>query len=155
VIRYRDGSLFDAKVEALVNPVNCEGIMGAGLAKEFRTRFPEASESYMAACALAALYPGRLHVYDYKAGSVPRWIVHFPTKQSWRRPSQFEWIAWGLERLATSIQKRGIRSIALPALGCGRGGLEWLTVREEIIRHLTTLDGVEVLVFPPPLERGP
>jgi O-acetyl-ADP-ribose deacetylase (regulator of RNase III) len=149
MIRYRDGSLFDAKVDALVNPVNCQGVMGAGLAKEFRNHFPEASNAYMAACHRQALQPGRLHVFDYKPGSVPRWVVHFPTKQSWRHPSRLEWVAWGLERLAATIQRRGIASVALPALGCGRGGLEWLAVREEIIRYLSTLDGVEVLVFPP------
>lgn len=149
MIRYTTGSLFDAKAEALVNPVNCEGVMGAGLAKEFKDRFPEASQAYMAACARGGLRPGRLHVFDYKVGSVPRWIVHFPTKGTWRKPSMLEWVAWGLEALAASIQRRGIASIAVPALGCGKGGLQWLAVREEIIRYLSTLDGIEVLVFPP------
>jgi len=154
MIRYSDGDIFACGAEALVNPVNCEGVMGAGLAKEFRHRFPEASRSYMAACAIGQLQPGRLHEFDRGSGSHPRWVIHFPTKREWRKPSRPEWIGWGLSHLAPTIERLGINSIGVPALGCGKGGLPWLLVAAEIFRYLNPL-AAEVIVFRPPQERSP
>lgn len=144
----RMGSIFDAPVQALVNPVNCQGIMGAGLAIEFRQRFPAAYESYHLACRCHELTPGIIHPYRLPNG---RWIAHFPTKALWRNPARMAYISAGLPNLVEFVRANSIKSIAIPALGCGRGGLNWSEVKPRIEKAFQSLPKgtVDVWLFGP------
>lgn len=144
----RQGSIFDAPVRALVNPCNTEGIMGKGLALEFKRRFPEAYESYRLACMRKELEPGLIHDYWLEDG---RRIVHFPTKTLWRSPSKMAYIEAGLPPLVESVRLNAIESIAIPALGCGLGGLSWTLVKRAIEEAFSPIPqgAVDVWLFPP------
>lgn len=143
------GNLLEARAEALVNTVNTVGIMGKGIALMFKERFPENFEAYEAACETEQVEVGRMFVTPGLELDGPRWIINFPTKKHWRSPSKLEWIEAGLKDLRAVILKHGIRSIAIPPLGCGDGGLEWPVVRGMIERELSELPGVEILVYEP------
>jgi O-acetyl-ADP-ribose deacetylase (regulator of RNase III) len=143
------GDLLTADAEALVNPVNCVGVMGAGLALQFKRAFPQNFAAYQSACAAGQMQPGTMLVHDTGALSGPRWIVNFPTKRHWREVSRLEDVEAGLLDLAVEIERRGIRSIAVPALGCGLGGLNWQDVRPRIESAFIALPEVRVLLFEP------
>ena len=145
MIRYTTGNLLDDPAKALVNPVNCVGVMGRGLAKEFKARFPDNFQKYEAACAAAFVFLGSMFVTE-TGGKI---IVNFPTKQHWRNPSRMAWITTGLAALRAEIIARNIRSVAVPALGCGLGGLPWPGVRMLIERYLGDLPDVDVVVYEP------
>jgi O-acetyl-ADP-ribose deacetylase (regulator of RNase III) len=149
MIRYRQGNLLDDSAEALVNTVNEVGVMGKGIALMFRERFPESAEVYEAACKAKEVRVGHVLVTKRRALLGPRWIIHFPTKKHWRHPSRLEWIRAGLRDLVHVIQEEQIRSIALPPLGCGNGGLEWTLVRREIEAALADVPEVEASVYTP------
>ncbi len=147
-----EGSIFDANVEALVNPVNCVGIMGNGLSKEFKKRYRKNFEEYKAACNLKEVKPGRMFVSETGSLGNPRYIINFPTKRNWRdKKSRMEYIKKGLDALADEITDRDIRSIAIPALGCGLGRLEWSDVHERIEDKLKGLadDNRTIILFAP------
>ncbi len=148
MLEERQGSIFNAPCRVLVNPVNCEGIMGKGLALEFKQRFPDAFESYRQACVRKELKPGALHDFWLEGG---RRIVHFPTKTLWRSPSKMAYIEAGLPVLVEWVQMNAIESIAIPALGCGLGGLSWHAVKQRIEEAFAELQsrGVDVWLFPP------
>ena len=148
MIRFVQGNIFDSACEALVNPVNCVGVMGKGLALQFKRRFPANFTSYTAACRRRDLAPGRLHVFDTGAGA-PRLIVNFPTKLHWRDPSRLDHVTQGLHALTGAIAANTIRSIAIPPLGCGLGGLSWPDVRQLILHHLSPLNHVDIVVHGP------
>lgn len=149
MITFHQGNLLTAPVDALVNTVNTVGVMGKGIALMFKEAFPENFRAYAQACKAGEVATGRMFVHATGKLSGPRWIVNFPTKQHWRNPSRIEWIIAGLADLRRVIVESGIRSIAIPPLGCGNGGLDWRDVRPEIERALGELDGVEVMVFEP------
>ena len=146
------GNLLEAQVEALVNPVNTTGVMGKGLALMFKKAFPENFQAYTGACKQKKVRTGRMFVTENKTPNGPRWIINFPTKQHWRSPSKLEWIVDGLADLHRVIHEHRIRSIALPALGAGYGGLDWNDVRPEIERALGDLSDVDILVYEPTVE---
>src|SRR6266545_584540 len=123
--------------------------MGKGIALMFREAFPENTAAYEAACKKGQVRVGRMFVTENRALAGPRWIINFPTKKHWRHPSKVEWVRDGLEDLKQVIQEKEIKSVALPPLGCGNGGLEWDQVRATIESALSSLKGVEVLVFEP------
>lgn len=148
-MRFTQGNLLDAKVEALVNTVNTVGVMGKGIALMFKEAFPSNFREYERACINHEIVVGKMFVTETGKLSGPRWIVNFPTKKHWRHPSQMEWIVAGLEDLRSVIRARRIRTIALPPLGSGNGGLNWRDVRAQIVRALGDLEGVEILVFEP------
>ena len=148
MIRFAKGNIFDSGCEALVNPVNCVGVMGKGLALQFKQRFPANFASYAKACRAGELVPGRMHLFD-TASQLPRCIVNFPTKRHWRDASRLDDVRQGLAALAGVIAARDIRSIAIPPLGCGLGGLAWRDVRQLIDRHLSPLDRVDIVVYGP------
>ena len=148
MIRFVQGNIFDAGCEALVNPVNCVGVMGKGLALQFKHRFPANFSSYAEACRRRELVPGRLHIV-YTDPAAPRLIVNFPTKRHWRDASRLEDIALGLHALAGTIASHGIRSIAIPPLGCGLGGLPWPDVRSLILRQFSAHDHINVAIYGP------
>ena len=141
------GNLLRADVDALVNTVNSQGVMGKGLALQFKKAFPEAFKSYEQACKAGEVVPGRMHVVHRL--TAPRFIINFPTKRHWRNRSKLEYISDGLEDLVKTIRELGILSIAIPPLGCGHGGLDWEDVRSLIERALASIPEVRALVFAP------
>ncbi len=149
MIEYKTGDILAENTEALVNTVNCVGVMGRGIALQFKRAFPENFKAYAARCKHNEMQPGR--VFVFKTGQVlpPRYIVNFPTKRHWRGKSRMEDIESGLASLAEEIRSRGIRSIAIPPLGSGLGGLDWPEVRDRMHAVLEELDDVKVVVFEP------
>lgn len=149
MIRYTQGNLLEAPVEALVNTVNEVGVMGKGIALMFKEAFPDNTRIYEAACRDKEVQVGRVLVTANPVLFGPRWIINFPTKKHWRHPSQIEWIRSGLLDLARVIRELKIRSVALPPLGCGNGGLQWSLVRREIVAALSDIADVDVVVYEP------
>lgn len=152
MIHYTTGNLLEADVEALVNTVNTVGVMGKGIALMFKEAFPANFKEYEAACKSAKVKVGCMFVTQPKDLMGPRWIINFPTKEHWRRKSRLEWIDEGLVDLERVILEKGIRSIAVPPLGTGNGGLDWSVVKPRIEKALSPLEEVEVLVFEPTRE---
>ena len=147
-INYTNNSIFDIDAEAIVNPVNCVGVSGAGLALQFRLRYPENDRVYRQNCRLGRLRPGSVLVTDAGLDS-PKYIVNFPTKRHWRDSSRLDDIRLGLRRLREELLRREIRSVALPALGAGLGGLSWDAVKREIEREMADEGGIETIVCLP------
>ena len=149
MIRYRTGDILAEDAEALVNTVNCVGVMGRGIALQFKKAFPENFLEYTSACERREVQPGRLFVFETGQLTNPRYIINFPTKRHWRGKSRIEDIESGLLALAELIRQRGIRSIAVPPLGSGLGGLDWLEVRPRIEEALRGVNDLDVVVFEP------
>src|SRR5882724_9671850 len=148
MIELKRGDILLSEADALVNSVNCVGIMGRGIALQFRKTFPENFKAYRAACERKEVRPGKMLVYETGVLQ-PRFIINFPTKRHWRGKSRIEDIDAGLHALVKEIRDRRIRSVALPPLGCGLGGLDWNVVRPKIIRAFEELPKVRVLLFEP------
>jgi O-acetyl-ADP-ribose deacetylase (regulator of RNase III) len=148
-MRLTQGNLLDADVEAVVNTVNTVGVMGKGIALMFKERFPENYAAYTRACEVGEVRVGEMFVTRSVELQGPRWIINFPTKKHWRQPTKLEWVRDGLVALKTVIRENQIRSIAIPPLGCGNGGLEWHDVRPLIGSALADLEDVEIVVYEP------
>ena len=149
MIRYTHGNLLDAQDDALVNPVNTVGVMGKGLALAFRHRFDLNHRLYVDAYRAGELRVGKVFVTETDQAFGPRWVVNFPTKQHWRQPSQLRWVSDGLMDLRRFIAQHQVRSIAIPALGAGLGGLSWPDVRAAIESALAELHDVQITVYEP------
>lgn len=149
MIRYLKGNLLGAQAEALVNTVNTEGVMGKGIALQFKEAFPENFRLYREACKRGEVRPGKMFFTRTNALIGPAWIINFPTKTSWRQPSRLQYLVDGLRDLARVIRETGVQSVGVPPLGCGHGGLDWAQVRPLIESALGDLPGVDVLVFEP------
>jgi O-acetyl-ADP-ribose deacetylase (regulator of RNase III) len=149
MIEYQTGDILRADAEALVNTVNCVGIMGRGIALQFKNAHPENFKAYEAACAREEVQPGHMFVFETGYLTNPKYIINFPTKRHWRGKSRIEDIDAGLKALAREILARRIRSVALPPLGSGLGGLDWRDVRPRIEASLRDLADVRVIVFEP------
>lgn len=149
MIQFIQGDILKAEAEALVNTVNCVGVMGRGIALQFKNDFPANFKAYAAACKRGEVQPGTMFVFDTDELTWPRYIINFPTKRHWRGKSRIEDIQAGLVALAAEVRARDIRSLAIPPLGSGLGGLDWATVRPLIEQALATLPEVDVLVFEP------
>ncbi|WP_298718474.1 macro domain-containing protein [uncultured Oceanisphaera sp.] len=149
MISYTTGNLLDANVEALVNTVNTVGVMGKGIALMFRERFPANMAAYAKACKAGEVKTGRMFVTETGELMGPQWIVNFPTKQHWRAKSQMQWVIDGLADLRRFIKTHQVRSIAIPPLGAGNGGLKWADVKPHIEQTLGDLDGVEIVIYEP------
>lgn len=149
MITYPDGSIFDSGAEALVNPVNCRGVMGAGLARAFAERWPEIVPPYRRACEDKTLALGTVLVHPLGHG----FVIYFPTKGHWTEKSKVSSIAMGLKSLASTVRQLELASVAVPALGCGLGGLHWVTVRPLIVAALGWLKA-DVMVYGPRGRRG-
>ncbi len=147
-IRFETGDILAQDAEALVNTVNCVGFMGRGVALQFKRAFPANFRAYAAACQRGEVQPGRMFVFETGA-LVPRWIVNFPTKRHWRARSRMEDIEAGLEALGGEIRARAIRSIAIPPLACGLGGLAWDEVRPRIEAALAGFGELDAILFHP------
>ena len=149
MIDYKSGNILAADAEALVNTVNCVGVMGRGIALQFKKIFPANFKAYEAACKRSEVQPGRMFVFETGKLTNPRYIINFPTKRHWRGASRLSDIEAGLDALVREIRARKIRSIALPPLGSGLGGLNWADVRSAIERALSPLTEVAITVFEP------
>ncbi len=149
MIEYKKGDILREDVEALVNTVNCVGIMGRGIALQFKNAFPENFKSYVAACERHEVRPGQMLVFKTGGLTNPKYIINFPTKRHWRGKSRFEDIEAGLVALVNEIRSRDIQSIAIPPLGSGLGGLDWSNVRPRIERTLQELPNLRIVVFEP------
>ncbi len=149
MIEIVSGNLLEADVEALVNTVNCIGVMGKGIALQFKQAYPDNYKAYRSACDRKQLEPGKMLVVETGRLANPKYIINFPTKRHWRGKSKIEDVDSGLNALVAEIEARGITSVAIPPLGCGNGGLDWALVRSCIEGALSRLTRVKVLVFEP------
>jgi len=149
MITFTQGNLLEADVEAVVNTVNTVGIMGKGIALMFKEHFPRNFEAYARACDAGEVRIGKMFVTESKELFGPRWIINFPTKTHWRVRTKIEWVEEGLEDLVHVIRDKGIRSVAIPPLGCGNGGLDWDDVRPLIVSEFEKLDGVDAIIYEP------
>lgn len=149
MLEYRCGNLLEAEVEALVNTVNCVGVMGKGLALQFKQAFPGNFQAYQHACQSGEVMPGQMFTVSTGRLDYPRYIINFPTKRHWRNPSRLEYIETGLEALIATVECLEISSIAVPPLGCGNGGLKWTRVAPLIEAAFAQMPATRVLVFQP------
>lgn len=149
MMRFTQGNLLNADTEALVNTVNTVGVMGKGIALQFRELFSENFKAYEVACKAREVRIGKMFIFANPSLTNPKWIINFPTKKHWRHPTKIEWVRGGLIDLRRVITEKSIRSIAIPPLGCGNGGLDWGLVRREIERAMSDLPDVEIVVYEP------
>lgn len=145
MIEFTNGDMFEKAVDIRVNTVNCKGVMGAGVALVFKDRYPKMFKDYKKACTEGMVRPGSMFIWKNLLGD---WIINFPTKRDWREPSRYEDILSGLDALRNYLKDLGPISVALPALGCGRGGLDWSQVSQAINEKLGDLDA-HIFVFKP------
>lgn len=153
MINTATGNLLHAPVEALVNPVNCVGVMGKGLALQFKSAYPTNFSAYRQACSTGSLHPGTTLVHDLGVNAFPRYLINVPTKRHWRDSSRIEDIRAGLAALIEAVRFYTIRSIAIPPLGCGLGGLAWDTVKPLIESACASIPNVNVLLYEPVIDR--
>lgn len=149
MIEYKKGDLLKTEAEALVNTVNCVGIMGKGIALQFKKAYPDNYKAYKQACDEKKIQIGSMFVFTTDSLVNPKYIINFPTKQHWKSSSKLENIEKGLKDLVKQILDLNIRSIAVPSLGCGCGGLDWNTVRKLIEKEFSKLENVSFIVFEP------
>lgn len=145
MIRFLEGNLFESRAEALVNTVNCVGVMGKGIAYQFKRAYPEMHKDYVRRCKAGSVQMG--HVSSFRERG--KLVINFPTKSHWRSSSKLDDIDAGLKALRTFIESAGIKSIAIPPLGCGNGGLAWDDVRALIERELGELKDIDIEVYAP------
>jgi O-acetyl-ADP-ribose deacetylase (regulator of RNase III) len=149
MITFKTGDILTEDSEALVNTVNCVGIMGRGIALQFKKAFPLNFKAYELACRRGEVQPGRMFVYETQNLTNPKYIINFPTKRHWRGKSHISDIDSGLRALIGEIRSRDIKSLALPPLGSGLGGLDWNDIRPRIVQALDNIPGLRVVVFEP------
>lgn len=149
MIQFKTGNLLVEDVEALVNSVNCVGVMGRGIALQFKNVFPANYQFYLEACKRHEVKPGQMLVYETGQLTNPLYIINFPTKRHWKGKSRLEDIEAGLNALAEEIRHRNIQSIAIPPLGSGLGGLEWWKVRALIEVALKAFGDRQIVVYEP------
>jgi O-acetyl-ADP-ribose deacetylase (regulator of RNase III) len=147
MIKIVHGDLFESKATVLVNPVNCVGVSGKGLAKEFAKRFPKQQKLYEKACRNDDLNIGDIFLIE-TGETAPARLVYFPTKEHWRDKSRITWITRGLKALRENLLVVEVESIAVPALGCGNGGLAWEPVKDAIVDYLADLP-IDVMLYGP------
>ena len=148
MITYTEGNIFDSESDCLINPVNCVGVMGKGLALQFKIRFPNNFHAYQILCNKRILRPGSVMLHETRLNQ-PRYIIIFPTKDHWRNKSELEYIQTGLGALVRLVKEKNIASLSLPPLGCGLGGLSWTEVEPLIERHLAPLVKTPITVYLP------
>ena len=149
MIRLVQGNLLECEAEALVNTINTEGGMGKGLALQFRRAFPEMYRAYKRACQFGEVRPGRMFIFKVSAAKNSQYIINFPTKRSWRSKSRMEDIETGLRSLVIDVRRLGVRSVAVPPLGCGLGGLPWEEVYQRMQLSFRAFPHIDWLVYEP------
>lgn len=148
-VQIKSGDLLKEDSEAIVNTVNCVGVMGKGIALQFKQRWPQNFKAYETACKREEIKPGKMFIYDLGEWAKPRFIINFPTKAHWRGDSKLEYIEDGLRDLIKQANRLSIKSIALPPLGCGNGGLDWDVVRRLIVTAFQDAPEIQATVFEP------
>jgi O-acetyl-ADP-ribose deacetylase (regulator of RNase III) len=143
-----DGDIFNSNAEAWIVPVNVQGSMGAGLAMAFKFRYVHLFLEYKDLCDKKKISVGKVVFFEQKVKPIPKWIVLFPTKKEWAKLSKIEYIEDGLVHLELELENYKIKSLAMPALGCGRGGLPWYDVKA-LIQHKLSNSPVEIMLYPP------
>jgi len=143
------GDILKADTEAVVNTVNCVGVMGRGIALQFKKAFPDNFKAYKRVCDRKQLHPGHVFVFELGRLEAPRYVINFPTKRHWKGRSKLEDIQAGLKALVQEIRTRGIRSVAIPPLGCGLGGLDWSKVRSSVEEAFASSPEVLVELYEP------
>jgi O-acetyl-ADP-ribose deacetylase (regulator of RNase III) len=144
--------MFEAKTEALINTVNCVGVMGKGVALEFKRRWPQNYKEYKKLCDAKSLRPGQMFIFDdadILENRKPQYLINFPTKDHWRSKSKIEYISDGLDDLIEHLKRLDIKSVALPPLGCGNGGLDWAVVKPLIEEKLSSVENIQFHVYEP------
>ncbi|MDR1604457.1 MAG: macro domain-containing protein [Gracilibacteraceae bacterium] len=149
MLRFVTGNLFDSKAEAVVNTINCVGVMGRGIALQFKKQYPDNFKAYELACKRGEVVPGRMFIFELTSLVNPKYIINFPTKRHWRGASRIEDIQDGLADLVEVVNERHIASLAVPPLGAGLGGLDWKLVKSKIEAALAPLADVDIEVFEP------
>ena len=149
MISYTTGNIFESGKQVLVNPVNCVGVMGRGLAKQFRGKFPDNFNTYAAACANGEMVPGNVLMVLVGGPGPVHYIANFPTKRHWRDSSRLDDIEMGLASLYTRMRVMHLNSVAIPAIGCGLGGLDWNVVRPKIEHAFFRSIGTDVVIYEP------
>lgn len=145
MITYVAGNLFTSPAQVLVNTVNTQGVMGKGIALQFRQTFPEMFKTYQALCEKGKIDIGVLWIYK----TPHKWILNFPTKKNWRNPSRMEFIETGLKKFSERFNELGIYSVAFPALGCGNGELDWENTVKPLMEKYLNKIPADVFVHPP------
>jgi O-acetyl-ADP-ribose deacetylase (regulator of RNase III) len=149
MIQYIQGNILESEAQALVNTVNTVGVMGKGVALQFKKAYPNNFRAYREACKRNELVVGKVFVTtDCNLNSGAKIIINFPTKKDWRKPSEYSFIEEGLDDFVQVIEKYGIKSVALPPLGAGNGGLEWEKVKKIIEQKLSSLN-IDIWVYEP------
>lgn len=149
MINFKAGNILTDKSQAIVNTVNCVGVMGKGLALQYKKAFPENFKQYKSACDKKIVEPGKMFITKYEDILGSKYIINFPTKKHWKGASKIEYIENGLEDLITQIRLLGIKSIAIPPLGAGLGGLDWFLVKNSIIDAFSSIADIDVIVYEP------
>lgn len=149
MINFKTGNIITDKSEAIVNTVNCVGVMGKGLALQFKKAFPENFKQYKSACDRGLVKPGKMYITKHSDMISDQWMINFPTKNHWKGSSKMEYIEEGLADLTFQVKNLGIKSIAIPPLGSGLGGLKWDDVREKIVEAFSSLEDIEVTIYEP------
>jgi len=151
MIKTVKGDLMLTEAEAIVNTVNCVGVMGKGIALQMKKAYPDNFKAYANACTKGEVKPGKMFVYRLaEENKNPKFIINFPTKKHWKNPSEIEYLQEGLDDLVKTVQEYGIQSVALPPLGCGNGGLDWNIVRSLIFEKLSKLPkNIEIELYEP------
>ena len=148
MIHYTKGNILESSAEALVNTVNLVGVMGKGIALQFKNQFPDNDKRYQKACKTGEIAIGKLFVTRQSTIFGEKIIINFPTKNDWRKPSEYSYIQAGLDDLVRVIEEYHISSIAIPPLGAGNGGLNWVKVRGMIEQRLANLE-IDITVYEP------
>ncbi|NQT12397.1 MAG: macro domain-containing protein [Planctomycetes bacterium] len=149
MIEHTEGNILEADAEALVNTVNCVGVMGKGIALQFKQAYPDNFRAYQKACKAGEVKPGRTFVWPTGLMVNPKCVINFPTKRHWKGKSRLEDVEASLDALIEEVKRLGIQSIAVPPLGCGMGGLDWADVGPRIATAFAALPEVRVLLFAP------
>jgi O-acetyl-ADP-ribose deacetylase (regulator of RNase III) len=149
MIKYTSGNILRARTEAIVNTVNCVGIMGKGLAFQFKEAYPRMFEDYVKACKNGEVAPGQMHVYRIDSDSFPKWIINFPTKRHPRDNSLIGDVDLGLIGLKQCLFDLKFESISIPPLGCGLGRLNWNDVKRLMEEHLGDVPNVTIMIYEP------
>jgi len=149
MIELKKGDILKEETEAVVNTVNTKGVMGKGIALQFKERFPENYKRYKKACEAGDVETGKMFVTETGLLLNPRYVINFPTKEHWKNPSKMEYIHEGLKNLVRVVQEKNIQSISIPPLGCGNGGLDWDEVKPAIENALSGISNLKVVLYEP------
>lgn len=149
MVEYKKGDILTEETEAVVNTVNTKGVMGKGIALQFKERFPENYKQYKKACEAGEVVTGKMFVTESGLLLNPQYIINFPTKEHWKNPSKMKYIHEGLTDLVRVIKEKQITSISIPPLGCGNGGLEWNEVRPVIENAISNISNLKIVLFEP------